>query len=86
MDVLKLEMEGTVAVISMNNGKNTQDLEFARTLNSLVEKVALDESSTALVITSTDQKNWSQGINLEWMTGEIANGNPLAVRDFFKNL
>jgi len=86
MNILELKKEGTTAVISMNNGKNTQDLVFAQTLNSLVNKVSQDESITALVISSTDQKNWSQGINLEWMGGEIANGNLLAVRDFFLNL
>ncbi len=86
MDILEFKKEGSVAVISMNNGKNTQDLAFAQTLNSLLEKVTHDESVTALVITSTDQKNWSQGINLDWMGGEMSSGNMNAVRDFFMNL
>lgn len=86
MELLELKKEGTIAVISMNNGKNTQDLVFAQTLNSLLQKVTEDETVNALVITSTDQKNWSQGINLDWMGSEMSNGNSIAIRDFFMNL
>jgi len=79
MAFLELEKKESVAVIKMNNGKNTQDLGFARTMNSLLEEVIEDSEATALVIISTDEKNWSQGIDLEWM-------NPAPqedVREFF---
>ena len=67
MAFLELEKKDSVAVIKMNNGKNTQDLVFARTMNALLEEVIGDSEVTALVIISTDEKNWSQGIDLEWM-------------------
>jgi enoyl-CoA hydratase/carnithine racemase len=83
MAFLELNKKDTVAVISMNNGKNTQDLVFAQTMNSLLEEVNKDADVTALVITSTDEKNWSQGIDLEWMNQETQKKNLKDVREFF---
>ncbi|MBW1642349.1 MAG: enoyl-CoA hydratase/isomerase family protein [Deltaproteobacteria bacterium] len=83
MPFLELDKKDTVAVLSMNNGKNTQDLVFAQTMNSLLEEVNKDTDVTALVITSTDEKNWSQGIDLEWMNQENQKNNKKDVREFF---
>jgi len=81
MPFLELDKKDTVAVLSMNNGKNTQDLVFAQTMNSLLEEVNKDTDVTALVITSTDEKNWSQGIDLEWMNQENQKNNKKDVRE-----
>lgn len=86
MAVLELEKDGNVAVIKMNNGKNQQDLFFAQTLNNLVTEVGQDEGAHALVISSTDEKNWSQGINLEWMGKERQEGSIQNVTEFFVQL
>ncbi len=86
MAFLELDTKETTAVIRMNYGKNTQKVVFARTLNSLLEEVDADTSVTSLVITSTDEKNWSQGIDLEWMNQEIAGNNVDNVREFFVQL
>ncbi len=67
MAIVELAREGTVAVIKMNNGENRHHLEFAQAMDRTLEKVIEDESVTAMVLTSTDEKNWSQGIDLDWM-------------------
>ncbi|MFH2133389.1 MAG: enoyl-CoA hydratase/isomerase family protein [bacterium] len=86
MAVLELEIDNGVAIIRMNNGKNTQNLVFAQTLDRLLAEAGQDETVTALVVTSTDAKNWSQGIDLEWMNGAMAAGNMKDVRAFFQAL
>lgn len=83
MAIIELEREGTVALIRMNNVKNTQNLFFAQTMKSLLDEVENDAGITALVITSTDEKNWSQGIDLEWLTQQINEKNNEAARGFF---
>jgi enoyl-CoA hydratase/carnithine racemase len=80
---LELEKVDTTAIIKMNNGKNAQNLVFARTMDSLLTEAIEDEDVKALVITSTDEKNWSQGIDLEWMTAEYQRQNFKDVREFF---
>ena len=42
-----------------------------------------DDSVHALVISSTDEKNWSQGFNLDWMGQERQNGNVQNVTEMF---
>lgn len=83
MAIIELEREGTVALIRMNNVKNTQNLFFAQTMNSLLDEVENDAGITALVIASTDEKNWSQGIDLEWLNHQIEEKNNEAARGFF---
>lgn len=86
MAFLELTKEGNIAVIKMNNGKNTQDLVFAKKMNSLLGEVMEDQEAKALVIISTDEKNWSQGIDLDWMIPAREAGNHKDVDDFFINL
>ncbi|MCP4756986.1 MAG: enoyl-CoA hydratase/isomerase family protein [Proteobacteria bacterium] len=86
MAILELVYENTVAVIRMNNGKNTQNLVFTQILNGLLEEVTRDEKATALVIASTDEKNWSQGIDLEWMNQAMQEGNAKDVQEFMLQL
>lgn len=84
--MLELRKEGDVAVVTMTNGANKQDVTFATTLNELVAEVEQDESIHALVIASSDPKNWSQGINVEWMmeAQQVAGGQD--VKTFFEEL
>ncbi len=82
MAIIELAMEGTIAVIKMNNGENRHHLEFAQALNNMLEKVIEDESVTAMVLTSTDEKNWSQGIDLDWMMGLMGKGDTEPIVEF----
>jgi len=86
MAILELKKEDHVANIVMNNGKNTQDLNFAQTLHQMVEEVKEDEGTHALLITSADEKNWSQGFNLDWMGAEREAGNTQNVTEMFIQL
>lgn len=82
MAIVELAMEGTVAVIKMNNGENKHHLEFAQAMDEMLTKVIEDEAVTAMVMTSTDEKNWSQGIDLEWMMGLMAKNDTGPIIEF----
>ena len=84
--MLELTNKGDVAIITMTNGTNKQDVTFAATLNDLVEAVRQDDSTHALVIASSDPKNWSQGIDVEWMMGEQQVEGGRKVLEFFEQL
>jgi enoyl-CoA hydratase/carnithine racemase len=82
MSVMSLRNEGKVAIISMDNGKNAHNLEFAQQLLSLMQQVEEDKGNKALILTSSDEKSWSQGIDVPWMMGSIQNGKHDDVKEF----
>jgi enoyl-CoA hydratase/carnithine racemase len=86
MSLMSLRNEGKVAVISMDNGKNAHNLAFAQQLLSLLKQVEEEKSNKALILTSSDEKSWSQGIDVPWMMGSIQNGNHDDVKEFLHTM
>lgn len=82
MAIVEMAMEGTIAVVKMNNTENKHHLDFAQAMNQMLDTVIKDESVTAMVMTSTDEKNWSQGIDLDWMMGLMADNNTEPIVEF----
>ena len=67
MSIIEWEKDETVAVIKLNNGENRQNLEFAKTLNRILDEIVEDKDITAAVITSSDKKCWSLGVDIDWL-------------------
>lgn len=67
MSIMTLTTHDSVAVITLTNGENRQNPQFATALKSLLVKVIENEQHKALVITSSDEKSWSLGIDTEWL-------------------
>ncbi len=67
MGLFKLEKDEGVAIIYMSNGENRQNLEFAESLNRLFDEILEDEEIYSIIITSSDKKNFSQGIDTDWL-------------------
>lgn len=67
MSNMRLTTEGSVAVITLTNGENRHNPHFATTLKSTLEKVLENDNHKALVITSSDEKSWSLGIDTDWL-------------------
>jgi enoyl-CoA hydratase/carnithine racemase len=59
--------EETVAILSMNNGENRHNLEFTEVMSRLLDEIATDMSIEGLVLTSSDEKNFSQGMDVKWI-------------------
>ncbi|HXZ97823.1 MAG TPA: enoyl-CoA hydratase/isomerase family protein, partial [Candidatus Acidoferrum sp.] len=59
--------EGTVAVLSMNNGENRQNPAFVEAFLDAMNAIEADQEAHAVVIASSDVKNWTQGLDLEWI-------------------
>jgi enoyl-CoA hydratase/carnithine racemase len=76
----------TVAIITMTNGENRQNLEFAKTLNAMMDEIIADKSITALIITSNDEKNFSQGIDVMWITDHMQKNEHQPVIDFINEM
>lgn len=81
-----MAMEGTIAVVTLNNAENKHHLEFAQSMNEMLTNVIADETVTALVVTAVDEKNWSQGIDLGWMMGLLSKNDLEPVREFLMTM
>ncbi len=86
MGVVEIEKDGTIAVIKMTNGENRHNMVFAESMNVALDEVSGDESVTAAVVTSTDAKNWSQGIDLDWLMKQASEKNTDLIRSFLRGM
>ncbi len=67
MAIIEWEKKGTVAVINMCNGANKQNMEFVKELNRNFDEILENEDIFSIVLTSSDEKNFCQGIDLDWL-------------------
>jgi enoyl-CoA hydratase/carnithine racemase len=72
MAVVSFRREGSVSVVSMDNGENRHNPTFIRDFLAAMDAAEADPETHAVVIVSSDQKNWSQGIDLEWIMTAFA--------------
>jgi enoyl-CoA hydratase/carnithine racemase len=86
MSIMNWVKDETVAIITMTNGENRQNLVFAKTLNAMLDEIIADKSITALIITSNDEKNFSQGIDVEWIMGQMQKNEHKPVVDFINEM
>ena len=72
----------TVAVVTMNNGENRHNPAFVEGMSRALKEILDDDAVSAVIISSGDEKFWSVGIDVEWMTAAFASGEQGAVRSF----
>ena len=72
MEIVQWESQGHIAVITMCNGANRQNLAFAEQMNQCFDQILDEQSIQAIVLTSSDEKNFSQGIDVEWLMQKFA--------------
>ncbi|MEM6727849.1 MAG: enoyl-CoA hydratase/isomerase family protein [Pseudomonadota bacterium] len=82
MSPITLDKDGKVALLTLANGENKQNLAFAEAMKAALADIEADKTIKALVITSNDEKNWSQGVDLNWLMASIGGGKQDDVRAF----
>jgi enoyl-CoA hydratase/carnithine racemase len=86
MSFIKWQKIGTVGVITMTNGENRHNPEFIESMLSAFDEIENDPDISSAVITSDDPKNWSQGIDLQWIAAALARNDLQGIRDFMYGL
>ncbi|SMC79154.1 Enoyl-CoA hydratase/carnithine racemase [Desulfocicer vacuolatum DSM 3385] len=82
MAIANWKKEGTVAVVTLSNGANLQNLDFSTRLNEIFDEVLADDGVYALVLTSDDVKNFSQGVDIEWLGQRLQENDFDAMKAF----
>jgi enoyl-CoA hydratase/carnithine racemase len=71
MAIIDYATDGKIAVVTMNNAENKQNPAFAAGMLAAIDQAEADKSIKALVITSSDEKNWSQGVDLNFLNAAL---------------
>lgn len=82
MKIVQWEREKHIAVITMCNTANRQNLAFAEQMNACFDEILGDPSIHSIVLTSSDEKNFSQGIDVEWLTAKFAEQDLDTIKKF----
>ena len=82
MGLVKWEKVEGIAVLSMTNGENRHNLQFAEEMLQALSDIQKDESVHALILTSSDAKNFSQGVDLQWLIQRKAENDLASMRKF----
>ena len=82
MEVVKWYRKDGTAIIEMCNGANKHNLEFAEQMNRCLDQVLDDQDCFSIVLTSSDEKNFSQGIDVEWLGQRFAEKDFQTIKSF----
>jgi enoyl-CoA hydratase/carnithine racemase len=86
MSAIEWKKVETVGVITMNNGENRHNPDFVCAILKAFDEIEGDPDISSVIIASSDPKNWSQGIDLAWITGAMAKNDLQGIRDFMYGL
>jgi len=78
MDIERHERDGgTVMVLTMDDGENRWNTSFTRAFDAALDEVEATDGPATLVTASANEKFFSNGLDLEWMTsrGEHPGGD-----------
>jgi len=70
--IVEWQKDGTVALMIMNNGENRQNLEWAEAMMATYDEIMADSEIKALVLTSSDPKNFSLGVDVQWVGQKLS--------------
>ena len=86
MAVMNWTKKDDVAILTLTNGENRQNLVFSQAFNVMLDEIIADASVKALIITSSDEKNFSQGIDVEWIMNKLQAKDNKPVDDFIAGM
>lgn len=86
MALMAYRVDDHVAVVSMTSGENRFNPSFLDALLGVLDEIEADTAATTLVVHSTHEKIFSNGIDLEWLVPVIQKQDIAAAKGFFYQL
>jgi len=82
MALIEYELDENVAVVTMNSGENRFNLAFLDEFLSALDTIENDTEANALVVKSSHEKIFSNGIDLDWLVSFIQKNDPDTAKKF----
>jgi enoyl-CoA hydratase/carnithine racemase len=70
MSIVDLKKEGDVFILTMQNGENRFNRPFIEAMNEALDEVEKSSGAAALVTTGGEDKFYSNGLDLAWLSGD----------------
>ena len=86
MAIVEWKKEGTTALLIMNNGENRHNLAFAEAMMDVLSSITADPSVDNVVITSSDSRRWSLGVDVDWVTARYHEQDFGSIKTFLYRL
>ncbi|MDA8139878.1 MAG: enoyl-CoA hydratase/isomerase family protein [Desulfobacteraceae bacterium] len=71
MAMYNYQIDGNVAIVTMNNGENRFSIDSVREFKALLDEIEGQTKVNALVTVSAHEKIWSNGIDLDWLLPKV---------------
>lgn len=71
--MIDLQRDGNIFTLTMNAGENRWNTTFVRAFSDVLDEIEASEGPAAVVTTSADPKFFSNGLDLEWISGDDTN-------------
>ena len=86
--MIDLERHDNVFVLTMADGENRWNTSFVRAMDEALDEVAASDGPAAMVTASANEKFYSNGLDLEWITsaGEHRGGDRKVFADEFMKM
>jgi len=82
MALMEWTVDENIAVLTMNSGENRFNIRFTTELLAALDDIEKKTAVNALVVTSSHEKIWSNGMDLDWLVPAINKKDP-DVEKFF---
>ncbi len=82
MALIEYELDENVAVVTMNSGENRFTLAFLDEFLSVLDTIENDTEANVLVVRSSHEKIFSNGIDLDWLASFIQKNDLDTVKKF----
>jgi len=82
MTLVEYELEKGVAVLTMKNGENRFNMLFLHEFLDILDEIEQKTEATALVVKSSHEKIFSNGLDLDWLMPLTQAGDTGAIKEF----
>ncbi len=82
MALIEYELDENVAVVTMNSGENRFNLAFLDEFLSVLDTIENDTDANVLVVKSSHEKIFSNGIDLDWLVPFVQKNDLDTVKKF----
>ncbi|WP_319524785.1 enoyl-CoA hydratase/isomerase family protein [uncultured Desulfosarcina sp.] len=83
MTLVSYAVNDHVATVTLNDGENRFNPNFLNAFLETLDDIEKNTDATTLVVTSSHEKIFSNGIDLEWLVPVIQSGDVVRAKDFF---
>ena len=86
MTTIEYTVDEKVAIVTMNSGENRFNPDFLKTFLDILDEIEQQTDALTLVINSSHEKIYSNGIDLEWLVPVIQKNDIPTAKHFFYQL